>query len=222
MLNAQSSWDEHINRQKEQDRDKYFRINMPFENAPELDQSIEIPRLKRSSALFLEKFDFRPTMRALFAAAFFFELLDSPAVGTSNLTCFGTIRCRSPNSRAFCHRILDEYPGASFSTQDGETLGNMSNKSLCENCGLYNLDVSFNIHHCEQYISIYLTFNTLWKRKISGFPQSISAILQAQMIEADFGRANHGKLCVKACSCFNKRKRLFSTPTARKRMCNAL
>jgi hypothetical protein len=221
MIDAQSSWLEHINRQTEEDRNKYYRVNMLLDQAPELDECDEIPRMKRSSSLFLEQFDFRPVVQALLSASFFLELQGMPAseVGRTKLRCFGTIRCRSPESHALIHRILDDYPAAYFSLDQGKHLGVLSSQDLCRSCGKFNKDVTFTIRDMERSLIIYLQLNTSWKCKISGFPQSVWSLAKKQSLEADFGRSDHGTLRGGGCCSFPGKKRsLPASSLSRKRI----
>lgn len=220
MIDAQSSWLEHINRKTEEDREKYHRVNMLLDQAPELDESNKMPRIKHNSSLFLEKFDFQPLLRALFSASFFFELQGMPQseYGRTKLKCFGTIRCRSPNGHAVLHRILEEHPAAIFSLDRGKSFGGISNHDLCRVCGKFCKDVSFTIRDMERSLNIYLQFNKSWKCKISGFPQNVRSLANKLSLEADFGRSDHGKL-QRGCCPYLSNKRSISTPRlSRKRI----
>ncbi|KAI1676214.1 hypothetical protein KJE20_14192, partial [Pyrenophora tritici-repentis] len=131
MLNAQDSWEDHLNRVSLEERHRYFRVNIALSTEPGLDDVSKIPDLEDLTATFLHGYDFTSITQALFAAAFFFELHQKPIANRTLLTCFGSIRCRSPNKRALIERILQEYPDASFAMEDGTSLGNISDSSLC-------------------------------------------------------------------------------------------
>ncbi|KAF2818094.1 hypothetical protein CC86DRAFT_399402 [Ophiobolus disseminans] len=80
LLNAQDSWNDHLNRKKSDEKHKYFRINIPLDKEHPLDN---VPVPSKHSTL-----------------------------------CQGSIRCRSPDTRALLERISEQYPTASFYTED--------------------------------------------------------------------------------------------------------
>ncbi|CAN9191242.1 unnamed protein product, partial [Alternaria alternata] len=170
VLNAQSSWDDHVNRVSRAERHKYFRINIALRQEPPLDDVGKMPELEDLAADFLRGHDFSSLTRALFAASFFFELRRKPVVKRNPVVCSGSIRSRSPDTRALVERILQEYPAASFTTEDGTSLGHVGGPSLCAACGRYRKDVDLKVHHLDQRTSIYLQFNRLSQHRISGFP----------------------------------------------------
>ncbi|CAN9183590.1 unnamed protein product [Alternaria alternata] len=161
VLNAQSSWDDHVNRVSRAERHKYFRINIALRQEPPLDDVGKMPELEDLAADFLRGHDFSSLTRALFAASFFFELRRKPVVKRNPVVCSGSIRSRSPDTRALVERILQEYPAASFTTEDGTSLGHVGGPSLCAVCGRYRKDVNLKVHHLDQRTSIYLQFNRL-------------------------------------------------------------
>lgn len=178
-----------------------------MDTEPTLDDVSRIPDIKTWALCFLEEFDFTSITQALFAASFFFELSRKPVRRKKGYQCYGSIRCRSPNIRAFVIRVLQEYPLASFATEDTD-LGNVSDRSLCTMCGRYRKNVSFLVYHPDQELSIYLTFNKLRRCKISGFPQRISNLVKKQGLELEFGSygyQTHPHEDLGRCSC-RKRK----------------
>jgi hypothetical protein len=191
MLSAQSSWDEHLNRKTEKEREKYVRINMPLDKEPELDDVGKLPAIKSSAAGFLKDYDFTLVLQGLFAAAFFVELDQEPTTKKHRLLCSATIRCRSPRPQALVHRILREYPSASFMIGESSSLGRMETFSLCPSCGYYMKRISFHVYHVDQDFSVYLKFNQISKRHLSGFPQSTSQMSKKQALDAYFGRSDH-------------------------------
>lgn len=220
MIDAQSSWLEHINRKTDEERKKYYRVNMLLDQIPELDDANDIPKMKHSSSLFLEQFDFQPLLRALFAASFFFQLQDLPRSepGRAKLRCLGTIRCRSPLGHAFLHRILDEYPAAHFVRDKGQTLGDVSSDDLCRVCGKYCKDVSFNVRDVGRPLDIYLQFSKSCGHRISGFPQSIWSLVNKQSLEAHFGRSHHGAPQKRCCTYLSKKRPFSDAQPNRKRV----
>ncbi|CAN9376446.1 unnamed protein product [Alternaria alternata] len=215
VLNAQSSWDDHVNRVPRAERHKYFRINIALSQEPPLDDVGKMPELEDLAADFLRGHDFSSLTRALFAASFFFELRRKPVAKRNPVVCSGSIRSRSPDTRALVERILQEYPAASFTTEDGTSLGHVGGPSLCAACGRYRKDVDLKVHHLDQRTSIYLQFNRLSQHRISGFPQSITQLTKLQLLDADFGRPDHQTTDVagvSSCQCNASRKRKRVVP----------
>lgn len=191
VLSAQGSWDDHLNRINKEERCKYFRVNMGLDKEPDLDDASQISAIKRWSKDYLETYDFVAVLRALFASCFFFELYRTPTPRKEFFICTGSIRCRSPDTRALVKRMLEEYPSAFFATEDGTRLGHTNDRSLCITCGRYRKEVAFKVYHINQSFSIYVHFSALWRSRISGFPQDISSLREKQMLDADFGRPDH-------------------------------
>jgi len=216
MLNAQGGWDDHLNRVPKDERHKYIRINIALSREPELDDVSKMPELEDLAATFLRGYDFASITQALFAASFFFELHRKPVAKKTPVVCSGSIRSRSPDTRALIERILQEYPAASFTTEDGTSLGYVDGPSLCATCGRYCKVVKFRVHHVDQDVSIYLQFDRLGQHRISGFPQSITQLARLQLLDSGFGRADHQLADYEgtsACQCKVTRKRKRATPS---------
>lgn len=185
-----------------------------------------MPELEKLADIFLSSYDLSSITRALFAASFFFELHCKPISRGGSYVCHGTIRCRSPDTRALIRRVLAEYPNASFITEDGISLGDINEQGLCVTCGLYYKAVNFKVCHCDQTTSISLRFNKLSLHKISGFPQSMSHFASRQIMDAEFGRPDHLiQADLDGCKCPARRKRRrppASTTKTNKRQCRRL
>ena len=208
MISAQGSWNDHLNRVGEDQRKRYFRINMSLDQEPELDNIAKLADLKQLSASYLEKLDFRSILQALFSASFFFELHRPPVRRRNSYYCVGSIRCRSPNSQALVARILQEYPAASFTTDEGVSYGHVDTHDICRGCGRYDKKIAFSVYHPDQAIAIYIRFSLLWKRSISGLPQNASTLVKAQILDAGFGRPDHQQIdYATSCRCDTSRKR---------------
>jgi hypothetical protein len=224
MLDAQNGWDDHLNRVHKDERHKYFRINIAMDREPPLDDVGKIPELENLAATFLRGYDFSSITQSLFAASFFFELHRKPVARGASV-CSGSIRCRSPDTRALIERILQEYPAASFTMKDGVSLGNIGGCSLCATCGYYRKVVNFKVYHVDQSVSIHVQFNRLGRHRISGFPQSMTQFARLQLLDAEFGRSDHQTAdyaSTSGCQCRITKKRKRDIPLiarASKRQC---
>jgi hypothetical protein len=112
------------------ERHKYFRINIALTKEPPLDDVGKILELEDLAAIFLCGYEFSSITQALFAASFFFVLRRKPVKKRRSVVCSGSIRSRSPDARALVEKILQEYPAASFTTEDGTSLGYFGGSSL--------------------------------------------------------------------------------------------
>ncbi|EMD85640.1 hypothetical protein COCC4DRAFT_66816 [Bipolaris maydis ATCC 48331] len=182
---------EHLNGVPRDERHKYFRINIPLSKEPLLDDVSKMPELEGLASNFLESYDFSSLTQALFVNSFFFELFSKPVTRMRSIVYSGSIRCRSPDTRALVERILEEYPNAAFTTEDGTSLGRIDSSSIYATCGYYCKTVQFKAYHVDQRISIYLQFSNLVQHNISGFPQSLAQLIRLQLLDADFGRPDH-------------------------------
>lgn len=210
VLDAQSNWEDHLNRVRADQRHKYFRMNIALQEGFSLDDVDKIPEMERLAKTFLYNYDFSSIIDALFAAAFFFELHKRPVTQKNSCVCLGSIRCRSPDSKALVARILEEYPAACFTTDDGTHLGPINHDSICLDCGGYSKSTSFAVYHPDQTMSISLRFSRSIQHTISGFPQSMSHFVRKQLLDADFGRPDHDAVDYAKstrCSCIVSRKR---------------
>ncbi|KAI9768255.1 MAG: hypothetical protein M1840_005085 [Geoglossum simile] len=192
VFNAEKNWVNHLNRLDEKARDNNFRLNIPLKKEPPLDEVNKMDELRQRVHLHLRTHDDTSgIVRALWSSSFFFELDEIPISQGGWYECRGSIRCRSPNSRAFVALLAQEFPSALFTTDHNITLGHMNEGDLCMECGLYRKAVKFYVYHPGQAITIFLRLNQLYCRKISGFSNSMSWFVQQQRLGADFGRPDH-------------------------------
>ncbi|CAN9454398.1 unnamed protein product [Alternaria alternata] len=100
VLNAQSGWDDHVNRVPRAERHEYFRINIALRQEPPLDDVGKMPELEDLAADFLHGHDFSNLTRALFAASFFFELRRKPVVKRNPVSTLGSSSAAAALTRA--------------------------------------------------------------------------------------------------------------------------
>lgn len=216
VLDAQSNWEDHLNRVRADQHHKYFRINIALQEEFSLDEVDKIPTMERLAKTFLHSYNFSSIVDALFAAAFFFELHQRPVAKKNTCVCLGSIRCRSPDSNALVARILEEYPAACFTADDGTHLGQIDHHSVCSHCGGYSKSISFAVYHPSQVTSISLKLSRSTKYAISGFPQSMAHFVREQLLDAEFGRPDHdvvnyAKSTRCSCNVSRKQKRKAGT-----------
>jgi len=198
ILVAQNNHVEHLNRLESLPVDKealgsYFRINIPFEYQPALDEIGKMADLRRETHLYLQSQQhiLLAIKQALRSASFFFELSEMPSFQGRWYECRGSIRCRSLNAQALVCDLAQKFPSAQFLTDQNTNLGNLNEGDLCIDCGIYNKAVKFPVYHLGQKVTISLRLNQLYRRKISGFPNSITWFVERQRLNADFGEPGH-------------------------------
>ncbi|KAI9766696.1 MAG: hypothetical protein M1840_006340 [Geoglossum simile] len=192
VIDGENKWVNHWNRLDEEARDNNFRLNIPLKMEPPLDEANKMDELRQRVHLHLRTHDDTPSIaRALWSSSFFFELDEIPISQGGWYECRGSIRCRSPNSRALIALLVQEFPSALFTTDRNITLGHMNEGDLCVECGLYRKAVKFYVYHPGQAVTIFLRLNQLYCRKISGFSNPMSWFIQQQRLDADFGRPDH-------------------------------
>lgn len=167
-------WDDFCRHLGEEERQNYFRSNVPLDRAPDLDAIESMPKIRSTGVRFLQNMDLQSIRRSLLSSAFFFELDEIPVVNGTLLECRGSIRCRSPNSRALIEGLISDFPHARFQTQSNETLAFVQDAVICQKCRLYRVRVQFRVDSTDQNFVLRLKFSDQFSNKISGFPNSMS------------------------------------------------
>jgi len=182
---------EYWNAIEPQDRESSFRIDLPLDQSFALDEVKKMNDIRQAAHKFLSTFDFQNIRLAALAALFFFELDDVPTFTGQFYECRGAIRCRSINRMTAITSMTKEFPDATFTTSSNSSLGSLTNGTFCSVCGAYQNKVIVFLHHPSQLTSIYIRFNKFYRRRISGFPNSISWFVERQQIENTFGFRDH-------------------------------
>jgi hypothetical protein len=112
---GQNTWLDYWNRLDENERKNSFRIDLPLDQAFELDDVSYLDRLRSSSKELLRGFDFDQIELALLSANFFFELDSIPVWKRNIYECTGFIYCRSPDRAKFIAGMMQKFPLAYFS-----------------------------------------------------------------------------------------------------------
>lgn len=188
-LNGQLSWEDHWYGLEEDAKKQQFRLNLPLvDKEPDIDDVDKMQYLYDQIRYHLG--DIEGIVRAFKAVSFFFEM-DGPLVLDGGLyKCRGSILCRSPDSRALVQNLGISYPYAQFFL-DETPLGILSSNDICKLCGRFQKLVVFQLRHPSDRVNIYLSFNRLFRRSISGFPQPIEWFVGRQKLNAKFGQPDH-------------------------------
>ena len=142
--------------------------------------------------------------RAFKAISFFFELDKSLVFENGQYTCYGSILSRSPDSRALVQSLRTSYPSAQFLDQES-SLGFLGLNDLCELCRRFQKLIKIHIRHPSDRVNLQFSFDRLFRRSISGFPQWIEWFVKRQNINTKFELPDHRSRNERAqnlaCSC---------------------
>ncbi|KFY95373.1 hypothetical protein V498_03386 [Pseudogymnoascus sp. VKM F-4517 (FW-2822)] len=220
-LNGQNSWDDHWHGLDEETKKNHFRLNLPLEGKePSIDDIDSMDSLYQKTMS--HQGDMMEIVRAFKGVTFFFELDRALVDDGPFYICYGSILSRSPDSPGFIRQLILDYPYAQFFNH-GTSLGYISNNDICKLCGLYTKLVAFQVRHSSDKADIYLRFNRLNHRRISGFPNPIDWFIKRQNLNAKFGSPNHQSTVIGSrqsdCSCRLQRRRdiPINLPENRKR-----
>ena len=214
-----------MNRLSEQDREDYFRLNLPLQDfEPRLDDVEHIDALRQRTESYIEV----PSVlaqcerisHALWASSFFFELEERPKFSNGVFTCHGYILCRRPYGQRLVTQIRQTFPSAEFIVNADRVLGRVGVDDTCERCGHFIKRVSFDMRHLNEAFVIHLVLNKDTSRKISGFPHSLSWFIEQQNLDPFVGRDSTVKSGRCLCKSTSKKRRVSFTneqPTSKRR-----
>jgi hypothetical protein len=189
-LHGRNSWIDHLNGLNEETKAQHFRLDLPLTGKePGIDEVDKVEYIQSQVPLHLGGIE--GIARAFKAAEFFFELDELLTRDTGVYRCRGSILSRSPNSRALIQNLTAKNPYCRFLTDSGSPLGFLSMEDICQECGRFQKTATFNVRHPSDVVNIFLVFNRLFCRSISGFPHSVSWFQDRQMLKAQFGRPDH-------------------------------
>jgi hypothetical protein len=220
-LDGGNSWKDHWHGLEEDTKGQHFRLDLPLKgNEPHIDDVDQMPSLQDQVRHNLG--DLNGLARAFKAVSFFFELDEPPVHAGNTYRCRGSILSRSPDSRALLQNLVTTYPYSQFVTNSETSLGSLSINDICQGCGRFQKTVTFSVRHPSDVVDLHLVLNRLFRRSISGFPHPIEWFEDRQMLNAQFGRADHKgvqTLSESDCGCSQRRCVVDSTPrlTSKKR-----
>ena len=214
-LNGQISWEDHWFGLEEETKKQQFRLTVPLTGKePDIDDVDKMQYLCDQVPYHLG--DIEGISRAFKAVSFFFELDGPPVLNGSRYRCHGSILSRSPDSGALVRNLGTCYPYAQFFIDEVST-GFLSTNDLCSLCGRFQKSIVFYVRHPSDRVNLYLSFNRLFRRSISAFPQAMEWFVERQKLNAKFGQPNHRSRIERSkappCSCELERSRDIPTPT---------
>jgi hypothetical protein len=189
-LNGQNSWKDHWYGLEEVTKGQHFRLDLPLTGSvPDIDSIEQMESLQDQVEHHLG--DLEGLTRAIKTVSFFFEL-DEPLTRDGSLyKCRGSILSRSPDSRSLIENLVTEYPYARFETNSGISMGYISRSDLCRTCGRFQKPAAFYVRHPTDVMNLFLVINRLFRRSISGFPNTMGWFEGRQKFNACFGRMDH-------------------------------
>jgi len=219
-LDGQSVWRDFINGLDERSREDYFRFNICFpDEEPALDNTDSMDALRESVHLQTKSIqDCADTASALLISSFFFELAVLPQFDSGLYRCRGTIRCRLRGA-VMIRSLIKLHPSHLEFVTDTETLAPFSGDSdVCGLCHRYCKQVEFYVRHPNDIMTISLQIGLGKRRKIGGFPQSMSWFVRQQNLDALFGTSDHGNLGGLSCQRCISGQSVAANKTAKRRV----
>ena len=187
-LDGERAWQDLENRLDDCSKSDYFRWNIPlFGEEPRIDDLDQMERLRNSVHAQGDGSDGqRNTATALLTSSFYFELERMPVFHLGRYTCHGSIRCRNKIDAIL--DALERLHGDNLDFKiDDRSLGPLCRQGICSRCGTYVKRVELNVRHLEETVTIYIQPDHQARRKISGFPHTISWFIQQQRLDNEFG-----------------------------------
>lgn len=218
-LDGERTWRNIANRLDESTKADYFRLNVPWTGEePRLDDVDCMDALRRLVQLQPQgPRDRTRIASALLVASFYFELDGIPTFQTGQHLCKGVIRCRN-DFRAVSSSLLRIHNTQLELTTDTESLGLLTSDDIYEECHVYCKSVQFHVRSLEDVVSMFVKINGLERRKISGFPHSMSWFSRQQHLDAPFGRTDHDlERLTKCLACTSHQNHRIGRRTTRKR-----
>ena len=219
-LNDQSVWRDFINRLDERSWEDYFCFNICFpDEEPALDNTNLMNALQESVHLQTKSIqNCADTASALLILLFFFELAVLSQFDSSLYRCRGTIRCQLRGAVMIRSLIKLHSLHLKFVT-DTETLASFSEDlNVCGLCHWYCKQVEFYVRHPNDIMTISLQIGLGKRRKIDGFPQSMSWFVRQQNLDALFGTSDHDNLNDLSCQRCISGQSVAANKTAKRRV----
>ena len=191
-IDGERAWRDLANRLDDDVRADYFRLNVPFAgDEPRLDDLGYLDTLRTSVHLQPDGSRDRTKIAfALLVASFYFELDRVPTFEQGRYLCEGSIRCRNEPC-AVIQSLRKMYGNRLEFTMDSGILGPLGVEDVCSVCRLYCKKAQFYVRHLGETVSMHLRVNGLERRKLSGFPHSMTWFVRQQHLNSPFGNAEH-------------------------------
>ena len=174
-------------------RHRFHRLNIPLQDKePSIDDIEAIGDLEHSTEAFMQA---NPTNLVhvfdyIYASLFIFELDGMPDYVDGAYHCSGTMFCRLKQTeadRAYLYAWLTKH-SAYFLVNGRPTV-------CCRRIPLGNppfrCPLVFTVEKLDSVVGISVRGVTSRPMLISGFPQTVAQIIESQMLDCPFGRADH-------------------------------
>lgn len=202
-LHGQNSWKALLNRVDEHSRGDFFRLNLEFlGQEPPLDDSNQLSRLSDLASNCT--LDLRAYRDAIWASAFFYELVELPQLYHGYYTCRGMIYCTFQDARPLLQAIRRAYPLPKLMLGDTIITEFGAERDCCSTCGLLRQRVEFEIRHLTTTVNLSLGYEPGLRRHLSSFPNTIQWIIDRQ---SKYGQFKAWDSVAKHPCCGTSRKR---------------
>lgn len=169
-------------------KNDYFRLDTQLPSPIRLDDVQSLQSQKENIHL-NPSYKLAEVATALLVSNFFFTL-DMPLRYQGGFYfCQGSIRCRIDPKHVF-HALEKLHTSPLELVTASEVLGDCTVMNVCSGCCRYRKQVSFFVRRPSDIVSLFIQQRGGFRRKISGFPNSISWFEVQQGFHSPFGRAN--------------------------------
>lgn len=193
ILDGESVWEELMDSLDEERRLDYFRLNISLPYSAVIDDVAGMEQLRKAVRAHPRASTAPPEIvRPLLVSCFFFELDSEPVYDSGRYLVQGSIKCELNPYIVFDALENVEILWTEYAT-DAEVLSNPSlpKNDICPICHRYRRNVQFYVRHPTDTICIYMKSSNNFRRKLSGFPQTIDSIVEKQGLRHAFGTSSH-------------------------------
>ncbi|KAI9035013.1 patatin-like phospholipase family protein [Aspergillus affinis] len=185
-VDSQRGWQDAWDSIHETFRPDTFRLDRPIAGQlPELDDARALGKLG--------EFDYRipqELIRVWLVKSLFFELDEEPIMAHGHYECHGSILCCKYDATNIIQQIMSQFPGSHVQFSDGTDIGSLDDHQGCAKCGYYRKRVFLRVSNIHETVQLRVGGVT-GSSALGGFPTSIYNLLDQQLADFPFGRADH-------------------------------
>lgn len=197
----------------ERGKSDYFRLDTKLPSPIRLDD-VKTLQAQKERIYLNPQGQLTEVATALLVSNYFFTLDSRPHYQGGFYYCQGSIRCRINPKGVF--EALGQLCASTeaYFTAESEILGDHTSIDICSTCCRYRKAVSFFVRHPTDTITLYLRANNGFRRKISGFPNSIKWFEDKQGLSSPFGTTKNDLITLPCPACDKSKKRKTSESSA--------
>lgn len=192
-IDAEDAYKRHLNSKPREVRHRCHRLNIQF-NGPEpsLDDASKVPELKMATheSILQDIVAIPSLINSMMASMFYFELDELPLPEADGYYCHGFIYCRldiPPEGLRYLYQRLFET--TSWFIVQGSPVSCVQN--IPRSLPPFKRRVSFRTQSMAEVIAMSIRGITSSSVELSGFPTTLSKLVEAQQLYSPFGTVCH-------------------------------